>query len=740
MVTKPTSRRSYVALFAPLVALALMGALSPTELVQHWENVTMDWRFRARADTDPPPDPRITLIGIGDRSLKAQGKWEDWTRSVHGDFAAELTSRLPKILAFDFFFPDSSADEEHDRAFADALAYYEAVGSAAITGMVIDAAAPEDESENDPLFLGKTEPLKNVVGDPSKILGGGEVNIPIPLIAESSWTGVVNCPPSEVDGMRRWIPMVARSNGEIYPSLVLQILMRLENATSGDIRIVLGDSVYVPKADGGEWTVPIDDRGFLKLNYRNTERLEMYDYIATRDLFKELPPGTDWPKQAPTLEDQIVLVGQSAIGLPDLGPTPYHRNDPLFRVQATGLDSILRNDYLHFASPFAVYAIWLILAWTTLFLLRKTHVALSIGIPITIIALFVFVAYAVFESHSFVLPIVLPALGFGMIHAAMIGERVITESRAKKHIHNAFGTYMAKELVDQIVASGRMPELGGEKVDITIMFSDIQGFSGFSEALPPEALVELMVEYLSALTDTLLDHGGTLDKYIGDAIDSMFGAPMPMEDHAYRAVSCAIAYQKKQDELRDNWRKDPSYPKQVHEMRTRIGINSGEAVVGNIGSRRRLNYAMMGDNVNLAARCESGAKSYGVFTMATEDTRNAAIATNDDIHFRFLDQIVVKGRSLPVKVYEVVDYKRNLSKETRNGLELYAKAMEAYLAMEWAKARSLFLEAAEKERFQPNRDPGVTTNPSLVMADRCVELEKEPPGENWDGVYMMTTK
>ena len=732
MVSKQTSKRSFVALFAPLVALALMGALSHTEFVRHWENVTMDRRFRARADTDPPPDPRIALIGIGDQSLKAIGKWEDWTRAIHGQFTEALGYRPPSVLAFDFFFPDRSGNPDDDVRFADSLALH----PGSITGAYIDPGSGGTGVSS----IGKTEPLPNVEGDPTKLLGGGESSLPISMIAESAWTGLVNCPAAKEDGMRRKLPMAGRIGEEVFPSLILQILMQMEDARPEDVRIVLGEFVSVPKSSGGEWRVPIDDHGFLEINYRNTERLQIFDYSAIFVQLMETANGAPWPEEVPPLQDQVVLIGQSAIGLQDLGQTPYFPNDPLFRVQATGLDSILRSDYLHFAPLISVYGAWLLLAWATLFLLRKTHVALSIGIPIILIAVYIFSAYASFESYSFVLPIVLPTLGFGIIHTAMIGERIVSESRAKKHIHNAFGTYMAKDLVDQIVASGKMPELGGEKVDITIMFSDIQGFSGFSEALSPEALVELMVEYLSELTDILLDHGGTLDKYIGDAIDSMFGAPMPMEDHAYRAVTCAIAYQKKQDELRENWRKDPGYPRHVHEMRTRIGINSGEAVVGNIGSRRRLNYAMMGDNVNLAARCETGAKSYGVFTMATEDTRTAAMATRDDIHYRFLDKIVVKGRSLPVKIYEVVDYRKNLSGEVLHGLELYAKAMEAYLAMEWEKTTELFLEAAKHERFQPDRDPGITTNPSLVMADRCSEMKLNPPGEDWDGVFQMKTK
>lgn len=735
MEANPRSKRSYVALITPLATVVLMALLSQTEFVRHWENVTMDRRFRDRAETDPPPDPRIALIGIGDQSIKRL-RWNDWTRDLHGEFCAALTYRPPKVLAFDFFFPDESKITQHDEIFSDSLSFHES----AITGMVIDVDAPESTDKEASVYLGKSEPLPNIDGDQSKILGGGDARIPIPIIADSSWTGVVNCPPSKIDGMRRWLPLIGRVGKNVYPSLVLRILMQMEGASSEDVEIRLAESIRIPKAEGGEWSIPIDERGFLAINYRDTKRLELNDYLS---VFAQLAKHEDrdtWPKELPPLTDQIVLVGQSAAGLPDLGPTPYNQSDPLFRVQATGLDNILSNDYLRFISPIWIAAGWLALAWITLFLLKEAPVVAAIGVPVVIATAYGFAAYAVFEKYSLALPIVLPILGFGIIHATMFGDRLYRESRARKHIHTAFGTYMTKTLVDKIAASGEMPELGGEKVEITVLFSDIQGFSAFSEALTPERLVEVMVEYLSELTDLVLDVEGTLDKYIGDAIDAMFGAPIPYPDHAYRAVACTIAMQKMQEELCERWKKDATLPEKVHNMRTRIGLNSGEAVVGNIGSRRRFNYTMMGDNVNLGARCESGAKSYGVYTMITGDTRKAAMETKDDVCYRYLDKIVVQGRSLPVKVYEVIGYHSEVSSETKQCLDIFAKAIEAYLEQDWMRAQELFQEASRFEFFQPDRDHGVSKNPSIVMADRCLEMKANPPGEDWDGVYTMTTK
>ncbi|MEM7699667.1 MAG: adenylate/guanylate cyclase domain-containing protein, partial [Verrucomicrobiota bacterium] len=278
-----------------------------------------------------------------------------------------------------------------------------------------------------------------------------------------------------------------------------------------------------------------------------------------------------------------------------------------------------------------------------------------------------------------------------------------------------------------------------EKVDISIMFTDIQGFSTFSEQLEPEELVELMVEYLSELTDIITDYGGTLDKYIGDAIDAMFGAPLPLDDHAHVSVMTAIEIQRKQAELREKWKKE-GRPDLVQEMRTRVGLNTGAAVVGNMGSTRRFNYTMMGDNVNLGARCESGAKAYGVYTMITGDTYSAARESKDDITYRFLDQIVVKGRTLPVKVYEVVETNNNITTETKDCLKHYADGMNLYLAQKWDDAIATFEKSAALEPYQPDRDPGVHTNPSQVMIARCGMMQVSPPPADWDGVFTMVSK
>jgi len=737
MSLKSNKRRSILVTIAPLLTAGLMASIWSFDFVSELENVTLDRRFRARVASDPPPDPRIALIAIGDYSLSVVGRWEEWSRDTHADFTNALAYRPPKILAFDFFFSElSRVNPEGDVLFADALAGH----LAPITGMNIapDKAGLANAPPAESFYLGgKTLPITNVTGDLNRLLGGNTANLPIPLIAESAFAGVVNCPASRIDNMRREIPLVARLGDRVFPSFVLQILIQLEETSPDAVKVVLGDSITLPKKAGGEWRIPVDARGIMAINYRNTDRFIMTDYIKVSEILEKVRDDPAWPAELPPLTDQIVIVGQAAEGLQDLGPTPYHPLDPLFRVQATALDNILRSDYLRTVPMIPVLVGWVALAWLTLLLLRSAPVALEVVIPMLVTAAYVVAAFYLFRSRSLVLPIVLPVAGFLLLHTTVIIDRLIIELREKRYIKGVFGSYVSPEVVNQIIESGETPKLGGERVNITILFSDIQGFSTFSEQLSPEQLVELMVEYLSELTDIITDAGGTLDKYIGDAIDAMYGDPLPPPDHAWRGVYSTILMQRKQAELCEKWRFQ-GRSDLVRGMRTRIGVNTGPAVVGNMGSQRRFNYTMMGDNVNLGARCESGAKSYGVYTMVTGDTFRAAREIRDDITYRFLDKIIVKGRTLPVEVYEVIEQTARVDQPTLECLGLYADATERYLAQDWDKAILTFTQSAALEPCQPG--VGIATNPSLVMMGRCRTMILAPPGDDWAGVYVMTEK
>jgi len=294
------------------------------------------------------------------------------------------------------------------------------------------------------------------------------------------------------------------------------------------------------------------------------------------------------------------------------------------------------------------------------------------------------------------------------------------------------------------------PKLGGEKRVCTAYFTDIEGFSTFSEALKdPERLVTLLNEYLSVLTDILTDlHHGTLDKYEGDAIIAFFGAPNNLPNHAHQACNTAIIMQQELGRLREKWRLEgDKWPPIVHNMRMRIGINTGEIIVGNMGSDLRKNYTMMGDAVNLAARLESAAKDYGVYTMISHHTYNAAGGENTDKNIsglfetRKLDVITVVGKDEPVTVYELICRKGELTSEWSGGLlELYNNGVDAYYNRDFRKAMEFFERASELEPNKKIISEKPKPTPSGRFVDMCKMFIDNPPGADWDGVNRLTSK
>ncbi len=677
------SRGFLLPFLAPLAVLGLIGAVSSLKLSQQLENVTVDWRFRAREPYDPPADPRILLVGIGEYSLKTFGRWEDWTRSRHAEFLRTLSVRPPSVVAYDLFFPEASGDPADDLAFTGELELI----PGAITGAVAldtQPSAPAFEEEG----IGKTRPIERFEGDFGRLVNAPNGLVPIPPIAEGAWTGFVNSPPSTIDGIRRKIPLVVGFGGKVYPSLVLQILMQFDGVGSRDVRVSLGDSVAFEKEGVESRRIPVDERGFMTLNYRGKAAFEPIDYVRLKEFLEDAGRGVEWPGILPPVEDQILLVGQMGEGLTDIGPTPFSPLEPLVHVHAVALNNILQSDYLRIVPLWQVLLGWLPLGWATLFYLRKSSVAWSTVVPLVVVATYVAVAFFLFRERSLQLPLFLPVAGFLFVQGGALTDRLIVEMRAKSRIKNLFGTYVSPEVVEKMVSSGEDPRLGGQTAEITAFFSDVQSFSTFSEKLDAENLVRLMIDYLTAMTDILVYRGGTLDKYIGDAIVGMFGAPLHFPDHAYRACAATIEMQRRQGELREKWRAEGGWPEIVHQMQTRIGLNTGPAVIGNMGSPRRFNYTMMGDTVNLAARCESGAKSYGVYTMVTGETRAAALASKGDIVFRYLDKIVVKGRTRPAEIFEVLGFAAELPREAQDCIALYEEGSGKHLARDWGGARA----------------------------------------------------
>ena len=336
-------------------------------------------------------------------------------------------------------------------------------------------------------------------------------------------------------------------------------------------------------------------------------------------------------------------------------------------------------------------------------------------------------------GESYIMPIIAPISGLALTYASNIIFQFLHEQQDKKFLRETFGTYIAPKVLDKMYEEKQAPKLGGVEGHHTAFFSDIQNFSTFSEALEPERMVALMNEYLTVMSKVVLDNEGTLDKYIGDAIVAFYGAPAPVENHEVKSCITALEMQRALAELREKWKSENDWPDIVYSMQHRIGLNSGRMVTGNMGSEMRMNYTMMGDTVNLAARLESSAKQYGVYNFVGENIYESA---KDEFIFRFLDFVQVKGKNIPVKVYELVSEKNNANNESINLIRTFEKGLDHYFQKDWDSAIKYFEKANSLEDHFDSRN----TTPSFVYIDRCTMFKENPPDDDWDGVWAMTSK
>lgn len=727
-IFKKARKRSWLAalIIAPATFLVAF-VISSTNPLQTIEYKVIDQMFELRGPLSVEESP-IVLVSISEQADSEIPYKFPWPTRYYAKLVENLNEAGAKVIGFDVIFskPDNYS-HENDSMFADALREY---GNVVLAGNL-----------NREQFRGSSRitPVE-----------------PIPLLkrANPNPYGFVKVP-TNIDGFVREYILAEKYLNEFYFPFGLEVLRVYENL----------DSVEVQNSDNyfsfGPFDIPKVDGRTMLINYHggpSTFPMFSFDQVVddstiTLNMEKELGPlnSFDDPemglKQKGVFENKIVLVGATMSELHDFYNTPFAASDNEnrqmtgFEVHANAIQTILSDRYLDKATALQnmlIIALFsLIVAFGTIY---------TKAIPAFFMLILQSIGYVVavywsFVEYNYIIAFTGPLIALVLGYVGTVTYDYLAEQKEKARIRNMFASYVSPDLVTKMIESGEEPQLGGDEVYITAFFSDIQSFSSFSEQLEPKELVDLINEYLTAMTDILTDEGGTLDKYIGDAIVAFFGAPYQLDDHAYRACISSQLMQRKIKELRQKWRAEgDKWPKIVWEMQNRIGINTGWMVTGNMGSTSRFNYTMMGDSVNLAARCESGAKSYGVYTMITEDTKKEADKFGDECVFRYLDQIVVKGRTQPVKIYEIMDLRDDMNAEKYKCIELFEEGIQYYMNQEWNRAISQFEQAADYEPNLPGETPGVNTNPSLIFIDRCNEMMADPPPADWNGVYVMKTK
>ena len=426
--------------------------------------------------------------------------------------------------------------------------------------------------------------------------------------------------------------------------------------------------------------------------------------------------------------------GLTATGTSDLNPMPFDPRYPMVGLHANALNTILDNKIIYEVPKVQVALVIGIIGILLAFGVPALSAAMGGLVTAIIIGAYGWLSFWLFTNQQIWLDMVGPLSALLIGYLGITVYNYIQEEKNKNFLKESFGTYVSPELIDQMYESGEEPSLGGEEGYHTAFFTDIQSFSAFSEKLTASELVALLNQYLTDMTDVLLENNGTLDKYIGDAIVAFYGAPIDVDNHEYWACKTAIEMQDKLAILREGWQEEGDrWPEIVHNMQNRIGISSGQMVTGNMGSEARMNYTMMGDNVNTAARLESSAKQYGIYIQIADSTYQAV---KEKVVVRDLDNVRVLGKNEPVKVWELISEVGQEPDQYKKILPAYHEALDLYKNQEWSKAIDAFKASDELEEMFGGRK----TNPSRIYIPRCEHYQENPPGEDWDGVWTLTSK
>jgi adenylate cyclase len=752
---------------------------SPTPIfnfLQRFEYSSLDTRFRYRSPSATPVDPRIVIVDIDQRSQEVLGKWP-FSRVHFAHLLDALHEGKAKVAAFDITFskPDQSsaplrtlwADFEarqkrgepvDPRLMAElqkTIAVYDAdkqfaksiqnFGTVVLGNFFLHTEAdlrgldPKtlDEYASEIAFYSfpSVRPLNPATGkqdrialvqkfSPDRLLPQGtEANLSVltsALSEETSSTGFFNVYP-DVDGVVRRSNLIipyGRSKDladwDIYASLDVQTVrsfltlqnhqVALEFGPVGAYRIVFGDKAQVRT----------DDLGRVYINYHGPSY--SYPHYSMADVIEHKAP-------AGAFSGKIVLVGATATGIGDLRTTPFGGLDyPGVEIHANVIDNILHQNFLLRGAKQSLWDLALILffgvplgIWMALVSPRW------MGFGIVMLAVLVAVDHFAFLKGSW-LNFTVPAFTITANVLLVSLYRALIEEKEKRRVRTAFGQYLSPEVVRRLLLNPELVE--PRKTEITVMFSDIRGFTTISEKLDAQELAVFLNQYLSDMTQIVFERRGTLDKYIGDAVMAFWGAPFEEDGHAVLGCQTALDMMAQIQKMQREWEVQGK-----PRLDIGIGLNTGVASVGNMGSSLRYGYTALGDSVNLSSRLEGLNKDYGTHILVNETTYLAA--RNSGFVFRELDLIRVKGKLQPVVIYELVACSSALTAEMQTLLDRFGEARELYRQRRWLEAQTA---------FQSILDQWPNDGPARAYWKRCQEYLFDEPSTNWDGVFSMTHK
>jgi len=612
------------------VTVAMLSILSfpPLEMA---EMKLYDANFYLRGVLTPPKD--VIIAAIDDKSLERYGRWP-WKRDLIARLVDTLSASEAAVIAFDIIF---SEKEENDPLLADSIS--------TASNVILPSVFDFHELKGKPADILSGEHAYQKIRNPERFndfppISASKVLLPVQKLRESAMSvSPINIFPDS-DGTVRWDSMAIAYGDHIYPSLTLLSAAAFLGVPPAKITLDATRGV-----DLGATRIPTDRWGRTLINYYGPG--ETFPHISIADILD----GSVSPDR---IANRIVLVGATAVGIYDLRVTPFSAAMPGVEKHANTIASILDKRFITKASPL-INILVLIISGTlfTLLLIRFKFTGSAVSTVLFLLGL-VGVSTLLFSRYGIYMNLAAPISNLLGIFLGITSINYMIEEKRARKIRFMFSSYVTQTVVNELINNPEMAKLGGERREVTILFSDVKGFTTFAEKHTPEEVVSILNEYLGKMTDVILKWDGTLDKFIGDAIVVFWGAPIASESHAEKAVKCALEMSEAMGELRQGWEKEGK-----PLLDAGIGINTGFVLVGNIGAEgKKMDYTIIGDQVNLCSRVESLTRRYDVPILLTENTVQSLLKAGADkrlfgLTIKGEERVIVKGKNEPVTIYSI---------------------------------------------------------------------------------------
>ncbi len=754
-----------VSLGGALVWIAVVAA--GPRLLERVELAALDTELRLAPPSKASPE--IVIVAVDERSVHRYGplRWppEQMAAVVHA-----LDRAAPRVIAFDFVFSaegerrrrphrvaagkradvpgPSSARRDAGATALPAATEWEPLRAAVaqsgrvVLGTYFDFDADLEDAPPAPpadfrtqrvqrvRYLGGASPRLARGSDSPPVLVASSVHSVAPELAAAARAyGHLNLLPSD-DGIIRWMPLVARYQDDFYPAFAVHVVRAYlagAAATAEDAQDVQPELLVARQRVQGLQIagrrISTDEHGGLLVRFAGSRG--SYATFSAADLLAGAVP-------ADRLRDRIVLIGSTAAGAADVWATPLDPLLPGVEIHANAIANLLRGDFLvrNWLTRLLTFAALaglglagaLALPWASRFGLRRAGAAAAAGVALGIAG-----HYWLFTRSGYAVDLVAPLLCAATILSGTLVVSYFTEEKRRQQVEHSFAHYLDRSVIAELLEQPERLRLGGQRRELTVLFCDIRNFTTLAEGQPPEATVEMLNEFFTTMTNVVFSSGGLVDKFVGDQIMAVWGAPVERRDHAAGACAAALGMMHEFARLHSQWvaanGQPPSGAPPQPKMHCGVGINSGPMVVGNIGSARRFSYTVIGDNVNVASRLESLNKLYGTEILVGPSTYAAA---RERYRFREIDQVRVRGRSQALAVYELLG--TSDAPLDADWLAAFAEGLCAYRRGDWAAAARAFAAAVA-------RRPGDAC--AAYYQARVAQYAKSPPAADWEGALYL---